>query len=115
MDTAKTRRILINDDGWIRREAEPPLTVNDLKERMVDTYQDSPVGALFLSIGGREVYSYETKVGEMFGDGFETLEEPDDRRNAENIKRLIEECGGPLTAMVDLCHKAGIDMFPPLG
>jgi hypothetical protein len=112
MNTAKTRRILINDDGWIRREAEPPLTVNDLKERMVDTYQGSPVGALFWSIGGREVYSYETKVGEMFGEGFETFEEPDDRRNAENIRRLIEECGGPLTAMVDLCHKAGIDMFP---
>jgi len=32
------RRILINDDGWIMSEAEPPLAVSDLKERMVDTY-----------------------------------------------------------------------------
>ena len=58
-NAAKTRRILINDDGWIMSEAEPPLTVNDLKKRMVDTYQGSPVGALLWCVGNREVYSYE--------------------------------------------------------
>jgi hypothetical protein len=93
------------------KEAEPPLTVKDLKERMVDTYAGSPIGALFWCIGNREVYSYETKVGQVFGQGFETFERPADRRNAENVRRLIEECGGPLPAMVDLCHEAGIDIF----
>ena len=108
----KMRRILINDDGWIMSEAEPPLTVNDLKERMVDTYEGAPVGALLWCIGNREVYSYETQVGEVFGQGHEVLEDPAHRRYAENVRRLIDECGGPLTAMVDLCHQAGIDIFP---
>lgn len=108
----KPRRILINDDGWITSEAEPPLTVADLKERMVDTYGGSAVDALFWCVGNSEVYSYETNVGETFGQDMETFKTATDRRHAENINRLIEECGGPLTAMVDLCHKAGIDMFP---
>ena len=111
-NSAKTRRILINDDGWIMSEAEPPLTADDLRKRMVDTYQGSPVGALLWCVGNREVYSYETKAGEMFGQDFEVLENATDRKHAENVKRLIDECGGPLTAMVDLCHKAGIDIFP---
>ena len=48
----------------------------------------------------------------MFGQDFEVLENATDRKHAENVKGLIDECGGPLTAMVDLCHKAGIDIFP---
>ena len=89
----KPRRILINDDGWIMSEAEPPLTTKDLKRRMVDTYAGSPIGALFWCIGNREVYNYETKVGQVFGQGFETFENATDRRHAENVKRLADECG----------------------
>lgn len=48
--TAKARRILINDDGWIMSKAEPPLTVNALKKRMVDSYQDSPVVDVEVSV-----------------------------------------------------------------
>ena len=108
----KIRRILINDDGWIMGAAKPPLTVSDLKERMVDTYEGTPVGALLWCIGNREVYDYESQVGEVLGDGYEELEDPTLGGNAENIRRLIDECGGPLTAMVGLCHDAGLDIFP---
>ena len=111
-ESKKPRPILINDDGWILGEAKPPLTVRDLKDRIVDTYRGSPIGALFWSVGNSAVCMHETEVGEVFGEGYENLDDPSDRRRAANIRHLIEECGGPLTAMVDLCHQARIDIFP---
>ena len=108
------RRILCNDDGWIMGEFESPVTVADLKRRMVDTYRDSPVDALMWCVGNNNVCGYETRVGEMFGEGFETFEDELDRRHAENIRGLIDECGGPLTALTRLCHEAGMDIFPSM-
>ena len=115
--------LLVNDDGWIISEAQPPLTTRDLKEKMVDTYRGAPLGALLWCIGNREVYQYETRVGEMFGAGHDSPEEgtpggehtPLDRRQANsaaNIRSLIDERGGPLTAMVELCREAGLGIFP---
>lgn len=37
-------------------EAWPPLSVEDLQERMVATYQGTPTGALCWCVGNREVY-----------------------------------------------------------
>ena len=108
----KTRRILCNDDSWILTEAIAPLTVRDLKERMIDTYKNTPVGALCWCVGDHEVYSYETKVGEVFGEGFDSFESDTDRREYENTRKLIEDAGGPLTALTKLCHEADMDIFP---
>ena len=93
-------------------EAEPALAVRDLKEKMVDTYSNAPVDALLWCIGDREVYHYETEIGEI------PVADPDqdDRhlRHARNVKSLVEESGGPLTALTGLCHDAGIDLFPSI-
>ncbi len=112
--TGKQRRILCNDDGWIMGEPSAPLTVRDLKEKMVDTYEGSPVDALFWCVGNREVYHYETQIGEIFGTGHESFESEADRRAAENMRRLMKTDKGPLTALTNLCHEAGIDIFPSL-
>ena len=123
---AAHRPILVNDDGWIISEAQPPLTARDLKEQMVDTYSGTPLGALLWCLGNREVYDFETRVGEMFGAGYDSLDGLtageeytlfDDRyqaNRAANIQSLIDERGGPLTAMVELCREAGLDIFPSM-
>ena len=108
----KARRVLCNDDGWIMTESVAPITVRELKERMIDTYADTPVGALCWCVGGIGLYNYETKVGEMFGEGLDSFETDTDRRSYENTRHLIEEAGGPLTALTKLCHEAGMDIFP---
>ena len=113
-EARKTRRILSNDDGWIMGEAGAPLTARDLKEKMVDTYEGSPVDALLWCVGNREVYHYETRVGEVFGEGRQEFDSAEDRRSAENIRRLINTGKGPLTTLTDLCHEAGMDIFPSL-
>ena len=107
----KTRRIIVNDDGWIMSEAGPPLTVDDLREKMVATYAGTPVDALFWNIGGNEVYSHETEVGERYGEGYESAEELKNDTRARNIRHLIDTCGGPLTVLTTLCHEAGMDLF----
>ena len=126
MSVPTHRSILVNDDGWIISEAQPPMTARDLKEKMVDTYSGTPLGALLWCIGNREVYHFETRVGEMFGAGYDSLEgltpgeeytlfdDRDQANRAANIRSLIEERGGPLTAMVELCREAGLDIFPSI-
>ena len=102
------RRVLVNDDGWIMGQAEPPLTADDLRRKMVATYEGTPVGVLLWSVGGHEVYEYETDVGERFGEVWEGLDDP----RARNLRHLIDECGGPVTALTELCHEADIEFFP---
>ena len=125
-EPATHRPILVNDDGWIFSEAQPPLTGRDLKEKMVDTYRDAPLGALLWCLGNREVYNYETRAGEMFGAGYDNIEDHapseeytlfdgrEQANRAANIRSLIDERGGPLTAMVELCREAGLDIFPSI-
>ena len=106
----KPRRVLCNDDGWIMSNPDLPLTVKDLREKMVATYDGTPVDALFWCVGDHEVYRYETRVGEVFGESYEGLDEAG-RSLVENMRRLVAEGGGPLTALTDLCHDAGLDIF----
>ena len=110
----KPRRIISNDDGWILSEFEPPVTVQDLKARMVDTYKGTQVGALLWCVGNTNICGYETKVGELFGEGFASFDSKQEKWHAENIRHLMGTRGGPLTSLTGLCHEAGMDIFPSL-
>lgn len=112
---AKTSQveIFINDDGQIINYKEHLLTLSDLKDKMIDTYRGTPLTTLLWSVGGHEVYDYETEIGERIGDGYENPDESTKIR-AENLKSLIDDCGGPVTGLSKLCHEAGIEFFPSL-
>ena len=114
--------IIFTDDGWIMGATEPPLSVQDLKEKIVDGYAGSG-GALGWSLGDHELYHYETEVGEIFGTDYEDLE-PDLysfvfssipgllTRTSANVRSLVESCGGPMSALNELCRQAGVPFFP---
>ena len=104
-------RMLSNDDGWIMGTYGPPLTPDDMREKMIAPYAGSPVDVFLWSIGGHEVYDYETEVGERFGDGYDDLD-PGQRRKAENLRQMIQAHGGPVTVIAQLCHEAGLAFFP---
>ena len=110
----KDRRLLVNDDGWLMSEHEPPLTPEDLRDKMVATYRDTPVDAILWSVGGHEVYDYETEVGEIFGEGDAQLTTLAERRRSENVRSLMKDHGGPLTALAEVCQQEGIGLFPSL-
>ena len=104
-------RVLCNDDGWIMGTYGPPLTPDDMRDKMIAPYAGSPVDVFLWSIGGHEVYDYETEVGERFGDGYEDLD-PSQRRKCENLRQMIKAHGGPVTVIAQLCHAAGMAFFP---
>ena len=108
--SGKSRRVLCNDDGWIMN-ATYPLTPEYMWDNMVGTYVGTPVDGFLWSVGGHDTYSYETKIGEWLGDGYD---DPDDelRQHLDNLRRLTEQHGGPVTVIANLCRRAGVDFFP---
>ncbi len=117
----KAPPIIFTDDGWIFT-SEETVTLSSLKEKIVDGYADT-AGALWWSTGDHEVYQYETKVGEIFGDQIDALDATApsfvhsatpgvEQRFAASLRNLITECGGPLTALSTLCRNAEIPFFP---
>lgn len=104
-------RVLCNDDGWIMGTYGPPLAPADMRDKMIAPYAGSPVDVFLWSVGGHEVYDYETEVGERFGDGYEDLDEGQQRK-AENLRQMIKAHGGPVTVILQLCREAGLAFFP---
>lgn len=105
----KPPSIICTDDAWLLGAVEPPLSIEDLKEKMVDAYEGTPA-ALWWSIGDHEVYNFETEIGEIVGDA--PGGEPGPVQTvAENVRHLMETCGGPLTALIQLCREADRPFF----
>ena len=109
--SGKTRRVLSNDDGWILGEAPVPISPQYMWDQMIGPHEGSPIDGFLWSIGGHNVYIYETEIGEMIGDGGGTLDERH-QRMADNLRHLIKNHGGPVTIIAELCRRAGMDFFP---
>ena len=113
MTESRTPLILFNDDGWIMGTYGPPMTPEIMRDKMIAPYEGSPVDVFLWSIGGHEVYDYETEVGERLGDGYGDgdLDERQ-RRQRDNLRFLTENHGGPVTVISRLCREAGMRFFP---
>ncbi len=112
--------IIFTDDGWLLN-SQPPVTAEDLREKVVGSYADTG-GALWSSTGDHEVYNYETEVGERFGEDKERLDtslysfvhsaDPGTyERVSTNLQSLID-AGGPLTLSAEMCREVGLKFFP---
>ena len=66
MVKANQTEIFVNDDGQIINHTENLLKLSDLKDKMIDTYKDTPLTTLLWAVGGHEVYDYETTDGVKF-------------------------------------------------
>lgn len=102
------KRIVCNDDGWIMSQIAAPVTAGVLEERIVDTYVDSGLDTLSWCIGDTARQRYET-VDILDGSVPHCRA---DSRAAENLRRLIESGGGPVTILTELCHRIGVKFFP---
>ncbi len=109
--SGKTRRVMSNDDGWILGETPVPITPKIMWDRMIGPHEGSPIDGFLWSIGGHNVYTYETEIGEFPGEGCGELDERH-QRQADNLRHLIENHGGPVTVIAELCRLAGMDFFP---
>ena len=112
--TSNKPRVLSNDDGWILSNYGPPITIDQIRDNMVGPHAGSAIDTFVWCVGGREVFSYETEIGERFADGVEEFDSPADRTRALNLRHLIEHHGGPMTVIAKLCREAGVKCFPSL-
>ena len=107
---SEPKRIVLNDDGWIMSQIMTPVTTAVLKERIVDTYADSGLDTLSWCMGDTGRQRYET---------LDILAQPNylpqGRENdlaAQNLRRLIDSDGGPVTIFTKLCHEIGVKFLP---
>ena len=106
--TEKTRPpIICTDDGWVLSACEPPVSIEELRDKMVASLNGTPA-ALWWSIGDHEVYQHETRIGERV----DQVEPGGGGHVAGNVRHLIEAHGGPLTVLSQLCRDVGICFFP---
>ncbi len=109
--TKEERPLVFTDDAWIMTH-DPHLTPEIIQKKMVEALAGTPA-SLWWSVGDHEVYHHETRVGEIVGEGYDLAELPDDlRKVAANTRHLMETAGGPLTVLVNLCRRAGVEFFP---
>ena len=58
----KSPPVICADDAWFMIAADPPLTVETLRDKLVPLYADT-LAAFWWAIGDHEVYHHETQVG----------------------------------------------------
>ncbi len=119
-DVAGLRKIDIayRHDGFSIFFKEPPITRKDLERAYLDSMADSNAGILVWGLGPGSVFCYETKVGQIFGDG---LTEPQrkllrtgDLWVHENVTGLIKEGPGPLSIAVTRARQLGLKLYARL-
>ena len=110
--SGKVRRVYDNDDAWIMAETDPPLTPDIMWSDMIEPHEGSPVDGWLYSIGGHDVYDYETDIGERTSEAYAERGDRRQRNRGNNLQHLIDLHGGPMSIMTEQCHRLGMDFLP---
>jgi len=116
----KSPPIICTDDAWFFIATDPPLTIDTLRKKLIPMYANTP-SAFWSTFGDHEVYHHETKIGEIFGEGYDPntikpthsihSEYPPPRIIA-NRKHLMDTTDGPLSSLITVCREANMEFFP---
>ena len=110
--SGKVRRVYDNDDAWIMAETDTTLTPELMSSNMIGPHEGSPVDGWLYSIGGHDVYDYETDIGERTTEAYAERGTPKQRNRGRNLQHLIDEHGGVMEIMAEQCHRLGMDFLP---
>ena len=97
---------------------EPPMTRESLREGLVDPFRDTHAEILVWGLGPGSVLCYDTKAGEVYGDGL-TEEQwrsgrQGDRYVHENVTGLIRSGHDPLRLACERARELGIRLIARL-
>jgi len=110
--------IAYRNDGFSHFFCKPTMTRETLQRDHVNILRDTNAGILVWGLGPGSVFCYETKVGQIFGEGLSEqqmgLLREGDRWVHENVMNLIEEGPGPLAMAIEAAHEAGIKILARL-
>jgi len=117
---AELRRIPIayRNDGFSQYYRKPPLGKQDVERLFVDPLAESNVDILCWGLGPGSVFCFDTKVGEVFGDGLtdeqRALLREGDLWVHENVRSLIDAGNCPLRVAVQRAHELGLKLLARL-
>ncbi len=110
--------IAYRHDGFSMYFVEPPLTKEALLRNYVEAFENSNADILVWGLGPGSVFCYDTKVGEVFGEGLSAEQmgmiREGDRWVHENVMGLIDSGNDPLRVAAERAHELGLRIFARL-
>jgi len=112
----KTIPLAYRHDGFsMYWGTRPPMTRKMLEEKYIDIFKDSNVTSVVWGVGPGSVFCYDTKVGEIFGDGLTEeqwkMMRIGDRWVNENMHALIDAGADPLHAAAERARQLGLKIY----
>jgi len=115
MPNQRPWRIILNNDGGAgMASTQAPATIDQFIEINLKSLEGSQVDALFWGLGNGNVFSHDTRVGEIRGQHADSAENVGEWREQENFRCLREAGHDPLKVVVEEGHKAGLEVFASL-
>lgn len=117
-DNTKLRQIPVNyrTDGFSQYYvAQFPLTKERLEQEMVEPLAAGGIATIEWGLCAGSRVTYDSKVGQLFGDGLTTKQwnmmRRGDLRAYRNLTALIDSGVDPFTAAIEYAHKLGVKIF----
>jgi hypothetical protein len=101
-------RIAYNDDGHTLQHSSG---LDDLLKKGVDCFIGTQVDALFWSIGHSDIYLFDTKTGEMFGQHVNQFDNAWEYRLHKGLQSVLNDRRDYIQAMADRAREIGIHFF----
>ena len=119
--TKKQRRIILNNSGYslAPRARQTPIGVQGLIAEAITPLVGTHVDTLFWCLGAdsmnianiSNVYCHDTKVGEKYGENWDTFPDSEWWRLYENFRDMLEKGHDPPRVIVEHGRKAGLEVF----
>jgi hypothetical protein len=110
--------IAYRHDGFSPFFAKPPMNRKDVEQRLIDPFEGTNVEILVWGLGPGSVFCFDTKVGQLFGEGLtdeqRTMVRQGDLWVHENVTNLIRQGAGPLRIAVERGREIGLPVFARL-
>lgn len=103
--------VIVNDDGFSFFHSGRYADRESLVKALRGSYSSGQVEILEWCLGPCGVFTYGTKIGDIFGEGVEEFPRRGDKRAAETVRAMIEAGDDPLKVVVETAHDIGVDVF----
>jgi len=109
--------LVYRHDGFTTYFTDFLMDRDYLEKNYVDCFENSNVEIIEWGLGPGSVFCFETKVGQIFGNGLThaqlSMLREGDRWANKNVNHLIAQ-GGPLRIAVERAHQLGLEIFARL-
>ncbi|NOZ23323.1 MAG: family 10 glycosylhydrolase [Planctomycetes bacterium] len=99
-------RVTVNNDGFSMFFSG--VNSREQIEKMLDPYAGKALYSYDYGLGPCSTFTYDTKIGTIFGSNVKKLWRQGDQRAADGVRKLIAEGNDPLRVVVEHGHRLGL-------